>query len=951
MRIYENPSKTSENRLPQRAYYIPSGKSEYRLLNGIWRFRYFSSDFDVPETIDTWDTIPVPSCWQTEGYDTPNYTNTNYPYPYDPPYVPDENPCGIYEREFELEEVWGQVYLVLEGVSSCAFVQVNGQPVGFTQGSHLQAEFDLTDYVKRGTNRLRIKVLKWCCGSYLEDQDFLRMNGIFRDCYLLQRPQGHLRDVDVRTKGNTILARTDASADISVLDREGNCLGTAHGTQAAFAIEQPILWNAEKPYLYTVRFECCGEVIWQNIGLRTIAVSDKRELLINGVPVKLHGVNHHDTNPTRGWCQSAAELRADLLLMKKLNINCVRTSHYPPSPVFLELCDELGFYVVLETDIETHGAITRFPDAPYVYDTDSGDWPCTKPEWKAEFLERMQRAVLRDRNHCSIIFWSTGNESGYGDNQRAMLRWLKTLDDGRLRHCEDASRAGDLNDVDMVSHMYTSIPDLLQMAHDPKIQIPIFLCEYAHAMGNGPGDVWDYCETFDSLPNLIGGCVWEWADHTIVQNGVQKYGGDFPGELTNDGNFCSDGMVFSDRSLRSGSLEVKAAYQPMRTAYENGVLRVTNRFDFTDLSECELQYAVEADGEPVLQNALRLSLAPHETAELPIRFDPPMYQYGLFLTCKLLKDGEQLAMTQHELGVVAQPIKPAGRAATQEQGNDVIFSGEGFRYVFSKRYGAFTSVQLEGRELLAAPVRLTAWRAPTDNDKTIKYLWGSYDNRKGDCLDKQFQKVYSCAVSDGGVCLKGALAGVSRAPYLRFTLECEVSAAGEISVRLHGNVRENAVYLPRLGFEFTLEGENLPFRYFGCGPTESYCDERHAGSVNFYESCAQDEYVPYVRPQEHGNHTDVRLLEIAGLRFESGVPFECCVSQYSTDAIEHAEHTDELVSDGRTHLRVDYKVSGVGSAACGPELAKEYRLDEKIIEFSFNVSIIEHKTVDTGENV
>ena len=236
MRIYENPSKTSENRLPQRAYYIPSGKSEYRLLNGIWRFRYFSSDLDVPESIDTWNTIPVPSCWQTEGYDTPNYTNTNYPYPYDPPYVPDGNPCGIYEREFELEEVWGRVYLVLEGVSSCAFVQVNGQSVGFTQGSHLQAEFDLTDYVRRGMNRLRIKVLKWCCGSYLEDQDFLRMNGIFRDCYLLQRPQGHLRDVDVRTKGNTILVKADAPADISVLDREGNCLGTAHGTQAAFPL-------------------------------------------------------------------------------------------------------------------------------------------------------------------------------------------------------------------------------------------------------------------------------------------------------------------------------------------------------------------------------------------------------------------------------------------------------------------------------------------------------------------------------------------------------------------------------------------------------------------------------------------------------------------------------------------------------------------------------------------
>ena len=951
MRIYENPSKTSENRLPQRAYYIPSGRSEYRLLNGIWRFRYFASESDVPETIDAWDTIPVPSCWQTEGYDTPNYTNTNYPYPYDPPYVPDENPCGIYEREFVLEELWGRVYLVLEGVSSCAFVQLNGQSVGFTQGSHLQAEFDLTEYVRRGTNLLRIKVLKWCCGSYLEDQDFLRMNGIFRDCYLLQRPQGHLRDVQVRSQGNTILAGTDAPADISVLDREGNCLGTAHGTQASFAVEQPVFWNAEKPYLYTVRFEREGEVIWQNIGLRTITVSEKRELLINGVPVKLHGVNHHDTNPARGWCQSAAELRADLLLMKKLNINCVRTSHYPPSPVFLELCDELGFYVVLETDIETHGAILRFPNAPYVFDTDSGDWPCTKPEWKAEFLERMQRAVLRDRNHCSIIFWSTGNESGYGDNQRAMLRWLKTLDDGRLRHCEDASNAGDQENVDMVSHMYTSIPDLLKMAHDPQITLPIFLCEYSHAMGNGPGDVWDYCEAFDSLPNLIGGCVWEWADHTIVQNGVQKYGGDFPGELTNDGNFCCDGMVFSDRSLRSGSLEVKAAYQPMRTAYERGVLRVTNRFDFTDFSECELQYAVEADGEPILQNSLRLSLAPHETAELPIRFDLPVYRYGLFLTCKLRKDGEQLAMTQHELGVVAQPFVPAGSAAVQEQGSEIVFSGEGFRYVFSKRYGTFTSMRLDGAERLAAPVRLTAWRAPTDNDKKIRDSWGSYDNFSGERLDRQQQKVYSCTLSDGRIRLEGALAGVSRAPYLRYTLECAVGAAGEISIRLQGNVRENAPYLPRLGFEFTLEGENLPFRYFGCGPTESYCDERHAGSVNFYESCAHDEYVPYVRPQEHGNHTDVRLLEIAGLRFESGAPFECCVSQYATEAVERAAHTDELISDGKTHLRVDYRVSGVGSASCGPELAEKYRLNEKRIEYALNVSKMDNPTVDGSENI
>lgn len=938
-RIYENPSKTSENRLPSRAYYIPEGCAEYQLLNGTWRFAFFDCEEDAPEHIERWDTIPVPSCWQLQGYEHPNYSNINYPFPCDQPYVPDENPCGVYERDFTLERLWGRVYFVLEGVSSCAFVSVNGIYVGFTQGSHLQAEFDLTPYVREGSNTLRVKVLKWCCGSYLEDQDAFRYSGIFRDCYLLQRPEGHIADVDVHTDGNKILICADRAADVSVYDPSGRLLGSAQNTQnAEITIDAPIFWNAEQPYLYTVKLERNGEIIAQKAGFRTIAVSEKRELLINGVPVKLHGVNHHDTDPHTGWCQTPAQYRSDLERMKKLHINCVRTSHYPPSPEFLALCDELGFYVILETDLETHGFLRRYGNVPYHFDTESTDWPCADPKWRGEFMERMQRAVERDKNHCSIIMWSTGNESGYGDNQRAMLRWLKERSDGRLRHCEDACRKGDYADVDVISNMYHSLGTVKAMAEDPAVTQPIMLCEYAHAMGNGPGDVWDYNELFDRYPNVIGGCVWEWADHTVVVDGVQKYGGDFEGELTHEGNFCCDGMVFSDRSLKSGSYEVQAAYQPMRTRLEDGVLSVTNRYDFTDFSKLRLEYTIEADGTVVEKRELTLVLAPHETARLPVAVPAQTCRYGMYLTCRLY-DGETIiARTQHRLRDGAYAPAMNGAASMQKQNGEIIFSGTGFRYVFSKRLGTFTSLCVDGAEQLAAPAELTVWRAPTDNDRNIRLLWGSYNIWQGENLDKLFHKVYACETLENGVRVEASLAGVSRKPIFRYVLTVRVDADGRISVQLDGAVRENAVWLPRLGFEFTLPEGNMPFRYYGCGPLESYCDMCHGGVVGLYESTAAREYVPYVRPQEHGNHVDVRLLEIGKLRFESGEPFSINVSKYSTVALDHAEHTDELISDGKTHLRVDYKVSGIGSNSCGPELEPQYRLSERNIQFAYVIT-------------
>lgn len=935
MRQYENPTATSENRCASRSYYIPGGKSEYYLLNGDWRFAYFSRDIDVTERIENWDTIPVPSCWQLHGYENPNYTNVNYPYPCDPPYVPDDDPCGVYEREFELADKWGRIYLVFEGVSSCAYLYVNGSYVGFTQGSHLQAEFDITEFVHAGTNTIRVRVLKWCCGSYLEDQDFFRYNGIFRDVYILQRPVGHITDVELIPNDQNFHIRLDGRANVKILDGQTVLTEREMQDELVFAPQNPILWNAEKPHLYTVQLERDGEVIELKSGLRKIEVSGDYALLVNGVAVKLHGVNHHDTSATRGWCQSDEELRNDLLLMKELNINCVRTSHYPPTPKFMQMCDELGFYVICETDIETHGFLRRLPNVGYRFDVESNAWPCTKPEWKAEFVERMRRMVELFKNYPSVIIWSTGNESGHGANHVEMIRWTRKRDGSRLLHAEDASRKGQSYNADIYSRMYASLEEMEQAAACDDIPMPVFLCEYSHAMGNGPGDVWAYNELFDKYPKLIGGCIWEWADHVVTENGVQKYGGDFEGELTHDGNFCCDGLVFANRSFKAGSLEAKAAYQPIRTHYDGRTLTVYNRLDFTNLNEYTLRYWIEVDG--VKQNVTEtvLDAAPHTSVSVEIGCEPVPCQFGATLNVSLLKAGAEAAHTQHLLPHIA-PAEEKRRGLQLTEDGDLIHArGEGFGYSFSKHYGAFTSIRVNGKEQLACRPRLSACRAPTDNDRNIRFRWLQLDEWQGENLDKAFIKVYDCRVEDNAILVSGALTGVSRTPVLRFTQKIEIAEDGEISVALCGTVRQDAIWLPRLGFEWELPADVTAFAYYGNGPVESYRDMCHAGRIGLYESDAVSEYVPYVRPQEHGNHTAVKMLRIGGLEFRAEQEMEIQVSRYSTAALLKAEHTDELAADGKTHLRIDYKVSGLGSNSCGPELEKRHRLDEKEIQFTF----------------
>ena len=935
MRHYENPERTSENRCPARSWYIPGGVSRQHMLNGDWQFAYFQRDIDVPETVTQWDTIPVPSCWQLHGYENPNYSNINYPYPCDPPYVPDDNPCGIYQRSFELDK-WGRTYFVFEGVSSCAYLYINGHYVGFTQGSHLLAEFDITDFVNQGHNTVQVKVLKWCCGSYLEDKDFFRYNGIFRDVYLLQRPEGHITDVQMIPDDQHISLTLDGEAEVRIFDGDTLLTQQKMVDYFDFAPAQPVLWNAEKPHLYTVKLERAGEIITLRAGLRKIEVGPDYAILVNGVPVKFHGVNHHDTSPNRGWCQSEAELRRDLELMKSLNINCVRTSHYPPAPVFLQLCDELGLYVVCETDIETHGFLRRLPNVPYRYDVESNAWPCTKAEWKHEFLDRMQRMVEHFKNHPSIFMWSSGNESGHGCNQVAMLRWTKQRDPSRLVHAEDASRKGQIHNADVFSMMYSSLQEVERFALCDDINMPVFLCEYSHAMGNGPGDVWDYNTLFDRYPKLTGGCIWEWADHVVNVNGVQRYGGDFPGEQTHDGNFCCDGLVFSDRSLKAGSLEAKAAYQPIRTSYEDGVLTVYNRLDFTNLEEYEFRYTIEADGEVVAREELWLHAAPHTSVCVEVPYERSTAQFGVFLNAELWKDGVLWAHTQHPLPFDTVQTEETALLELTETDRDIIAQGQQFLYTFSKHYGAFTSMLIDGREQLADKPILTAFRAPTDNDRDTRFMWQQLDEWRGENLDKSSVKIYRCFVEEGCIVVEGALAGISRAPLMKFTQRVSVYADGTVKTQLQGNIRKDAFWLPRMGYEFSLPGEMDHFAYYANGPYESYRDLCHAGRIGLFESTAEKEYVHYVRPQEHGNHTSARWLRIGDLEF-AAADMEVCVSQYSTAALTKAEHTDELVSDGKIHLRIDYKVSGIGSNSCGPELEKMYRLDEKEFSFCFTM--------------
>ncbi|MBQ8392245.1 MAG: glycoside hydrolase family 2 [Clostridia bacterium] len=677
--------------------------------------------------------------------------------------------------------------------------------------------------------------------------------------------------------------------------------------------------------------------------MRTISVSDKLEILVNGTPITIKGVNHHDSTPTRGWCMTNEEIYKDLVLMKELNINCVRTSHYPPSPVFLEYCDELGLYVVLETDNETHGFLRRLPNVPYDYDVKSGAWPMTKPEWKNEHINRMERAYQRDKNHSSIIMWSIGNECGYGPNGKAMIDYLHENDKSRLVHAECANWVRNYDDPDVYSCMYPDLLRLERMLKEKEIKKPFYLCEYSHAMGNGPGDVWQYMDLVYKYPQYCGGCIWEWCDHTVVVDGVQKYGGDFEGELTNDNNFCCDGLVFSNREFKAGSLEARAAYAPFRFSFKNGRLKITNLFDFTSFEGYKVDYKIRVDGITVEEKTLDLDIKPKRSITVLTDANPDVCRDGASIDVTLTSpDGDELGTLSQVIAVkLIKEEKDVTPATLTEDGAYIYVNGNGFEYRYNKQYGNLDSIKVNGEELLYGPVGLGAFRALTDNDGRMIDRWANMNIWQGENLDCTFTNVKNVKVKDNTVTAECSVCGVSRSPFFNYKLKLSFFANGRVAFDLIGTVREDTVWLPRLGFEIALNKKNASFSYYGMGPYENYSDMCHHTRADYFTSTAKDEYVHYVKPQEHGNHKDVRFATVDNrIKLSGRDKFELNVSEYSIDQLWRAKHTDEIGESYATHVRVDYKVSGIGSASCGPDIMPEFRLSEKNIKFGFDLELI-----------
>ncbi|WP_163193481.1 glycoside hydrolase family 2 TIM barrel-domain containing protein [Clostridium thermarum] len=989
-KYYEDLDVMEVNREAPRAYYIPyrseaaalskkRGQSDfYRNLNGTWKFKYYSSIKEVEDgfyqegrDVSEWDDLIVPSCWQVKGYDQCHYTNINYPFPCDPPYVPNENPAGTYVRDFNVPENWDgkSKYIVFEGVNSCFYLWINGRFVGYSQGSRMPAEFDISPYIRGGKNRIAVMVLKWCDGSYLEDQDLWRFSGIFRDVYLLARDRNHIRDVfvsqnlseDFKVCYLNCQIETVGSIEATAVlkDAEGKVAASgqaAINSKGSIVLEltAPVLWNAEAPYLYKLFISSGEEVLLFNIGFRRIEVKDC-VFKVNGKAIKLKGVNRHDSHPELGQTIPLNHMKKDLALMKSHNVNTIRTSHYPNDPRFLDLCDEYGFYVIDEADLECHGVQSV------------GDFHMlTKNlQWQKAFLDRAVRLVERDKNHPSVIIWSMGNESGYDINHIAMARWIKDRDGSRLVHYEGANEwykgSTDTEVLDMVSSMYASTQYIEEYASKEENKKPYFLCEYSHAMGNGPGDLKDYWDIIYKYPKLMGGCVWEWCDHgikTATAEGTEfyAYGGDF-GDKPNDGNFCLDGLVYPDRRPHTGLLELKKVIAPVKVEavnLEKGQVKITNLYDFIDLSHLSLQWTVEKDGEIVQQGEVsRLTTLPHESETITLGYKlPQASKSSYYLTVSFhqkqntlwQRKGYEVTFEQFKLPV--EKIEECKNSKMTfikvvQEGHTVTIEGFDFCHRFDLYHGGFTSIRKNNVELISAMPKFNVWRAPTDNDRNIKQQWSA------EGIDRAFMHVYRAQIlkqtdSCVDIAVDFSLGGYTNLPLLKGQAIWTISGSGEIALNTYVKVRENLVFLPRFGLQLQMTEGTEEVEYFGNGPHESYIDKCQSVKVGRYLTTVDEMFENYLVPQENGSRYGTQWCIISnelgmGLKFTSDNEFSFNAAHYTPEDLTAAGHPHELKKRKETIVNIDYKMSGVGSNSCGPELLQKYRLDEKEFEFKVNI--------------
>lgn len=1007
-RHYEDLKIMHENTMPSRAYYMPASHDMGPLvedrfssdrvicLNGTWEFQYFNSIYDLQEKFyeqgydcSRFTQVEVPGVWQNYGYDSHQYTNVRYPIPLDPPYVPQENPCGAYVRKFyyEIPEEAPRAYLNFEGVDSCFYVWVNGKYVGYSQVSHATSEFDVTEVLKNGENTLAVLVLKWCDGTYLEDQDKFRMSGIFRDVYFVNRPENVVYDYFTTTEIQeeqaviTVQASYQGKAvptKLTLYDAEHKEIasqvfqentGTVYTHKAVILVKEPNLWNPEQPYLYTLVLETEGEVITDRIGLREICVKDA-VLYVNGTAIKFKGVNRHDSDPVTGFVIGLEQMKKDLQMMKESNFNAVRSSHYPNVPYFYQLCDEYGLFVIAEADNESHGTQSQ-----YLKDSNwenvSRKWNeriSDNPEFIPATLDRTKLCVHREKNRPCIIIWSMGNECGYGCTFEEALKWTKGFDSTRLT-CYESSfyrsdrRKYDYSNIDIFSRMYPSLEEI-QEYMDKKPDKPLLLIEYCHAMGNGPGDLEDYFQIIYEYDVLCGGFVWEWCDHAIYQgqaaNGKEKYlyGGDF-GEEVHDGNFCMDGLVYPDRTPHTGLLEYQNVYRPARVVsfcQKTGELCLENYMNYVDLKDyIYLVYEVNCDGKLLekKQFILQESVLPRKKGTILLDITVPdsgkcylKVSYHLKHGTSVMAQGSRMGFdeillknqdgrNQQATALLETQEQKEAEVQVSETDRFLSIRSDTFFYVYNKLSGLFEQLSVDGEELLETPMELNIWRAPTDNDRKIKQEWidAGYDRSKARAYDTHWEmngegiRIYSTV----------SVAAVAIQKVLDIEAVWKIYRTGEISVKMHVKKDREFPQLPRFGIRLFLRGEYENLKFYGLGPHESYRDKCCSCSHGLYDTTVEEQHEDYICPQENGSHTDCDYLmlekENQTVTAVSSRPFSFNVSYYSQEELTRKAHNFELEKSGSTIVCLDYAQNGIGSNSCGPELRKEYQFTEETFTF------------------
>lgn len=899
------------------------GSEFFYSLNGKWLFHWVPSPDQRPcyffkDNYDTrdWDHIDVPSNWEVKGYGIPIYVNSGYPFKMNPPFIEhDNNPVGSYKRDFRIPALWNnrEVFVHFGAVSSAFYLWINEEYVGYSQGSKTPAEFNITQYLKEGKNTISVEVYRWCDGSYLEDQDFWRLSGITRDVFLFSTNKVHVRDFTIQSDltadfkngifgANVELQNFDTpdssyTVKIAVLDNqqvlytEEKTIGvseTTHEVQFLDTISGIRTWSAESPELYTLLISLKNdkgrviEAISRKIGFRSVRIENK-QLLVNGVAVYLKGVNLHEHHPETGHVVGEETMLLDISTMKSNNINAVRTSHYPQPERWYELCDKFGLYLIDEANIESHGM-------GYDKDVTLAD----QPEWAAAHLDRTIRAVERDKNHPSVIIWSLGNEAGDGHNMLADYHWIKKRDPSRPVQYERAEKMTNTTQrhTDIWCPMYATIPYLERYAQDPQNDRPLIQCEYAHAMGNSVGNLQDYWDVIEKYPILQGGFIWDWVDQgyqTKNESGESfwAYGGDFgPKGTPSDGNFCINGLVFPDRSPHPALAEVKKVYQYVDFEAVNlseGILNVRNKYGFTNLKDFNLNWRIEEDGQVVSKGSVSGPDIPAGgEGKLKLGYSLPKANPGkdYYLIVELNRTSSWTILPAYHLYAAEQfllpvhaqlePIKTAGMPALKmEEGEEQVqISGTDFAIGINKKTASIYSWKFKNKELIQEAMVPEFWRAPTDNDFGNNHHLRTRVWREAGPKSR-VSHYTSTQVSEQEIHLDFLLTvpDMEGNAIAELKLAYEVLGSGDILVSYQfKKLVKDLPEIPRIGLNFTLAPEYDRIQYFGRGPGENYWDRKTGSFISLYKQKVSDQYVPYIRPQENGNKTDVSWLVLSNLQ-------------------------------------------------------------------------------------